>query len=108
MSVCGIGNPAGFVSTLERMELEIKDTIQFPDHHNYAETDIQRIAAEATAQRAEAIVCTHKDLVKIGANQIGSIPVFALIIDVAFDSGEQELAELVLKTARNCQSDPNA
>ena len=88
---CGIGNPDGFVKTLASLSLNATGNVAFPDHHNYSRDDLSNIARLARESGASAIVCTHKDLVKVGCNRIEGLPIFALLIDIEFQSGQTEL-----------------
>lgn len=91
LSFCGIGNPDGFQATLKQVCIEVSESLHFPDHHHYSQRDLIQIAAAAKRVGAKAIICTHKDLVKLDANQIGGVPVYALLIDVEFRTGQSEL-----------------
>lgn len=101
MAFCGIGNSANFFATLRRMDLNLVNEAVFPDHHDYRAQDLECIAAQATQRRATALVCTHKDLVKINSDRIGNLPVYALLIQNEFVSGETELRQLVQNTIAN-------
>ena len=96
---CGIGNPDGFQATLNRQGFDIRGSVIFPDHHNFLPDDVQRIGESALACGAAAIVCTHKDLVKVRANELSQLPLYAIVIDVEFLSGqtkiESELGKLI-------------
>jgi tetraacyldisaccharide 4'-kinase len=97
---CGIGNPAGFRHTLDGCGCEIAGWREFPDHHNYARDDVQSLGAWASELRSsaavEAVVCTHKDLVKIQSASIGELPLWAVAIGIELLAGcdtlEQSLA----------------
>ena len=95
LAICGIGNPKGFQHSLSQQDLAVSRLIQFPDHHRFTQADIEMIQSSAEELGVDAIVCTHKDLVKIGANQLGNLPVYALLIRIEFVDGEQELADLI-------------
>ena len=88
---CGIGNPAGFQASLEGQGFDIRGSAIFPDHHDYSPRDIEQIGESAVASGASAIVCTHKDLVKIGVNQLHQLPLYAIVIDIRFLSGEKTI-----------------
>ena len=98
VAFCGIGNPEGFQKTLAELSLIVVDAKIFADHHNYSRDDLERISAEARNAGVSALVCTHKDLVKVGCNQLNGLPVFALLIDVEFQSGQQEFEATIIKT----------
>jgi tetraacyldisaccharide 4'-kinase len=95
----GIGNPAGFRHTLENCGCRPVAFWEFPDHHAYTRGDLASLAARAGELGAEALVCTRKDLVKIEAERLGDVPVWALKIGLEFLCGqgllEQRLATIV-------------
>jgi len=95
---CAIGNPDSFLKTVTSTGVTITGQKFLPDHHLYDRQDIDSIAAEATAAGADAIVCTHKDLVKIGVNQLKGLPIYALVAEIVFVQGEQELLSAVKST----------
>jgi tetraacyldisaccharide 4'-kinase len=88
---CGVGNPAGFRHTLKACGYETIAWREFADHYRYARKDIESLAAWADASDAEAVVCTHKDLVKLATDRIGRLPLWAVTIAVEFLSGEKGL-----------------
>lgn len=92
---CGIGNPAGFNHSLEQLDIHIVSHDDFPDHHGFTPDDLQRLEATAIDCRADAFVCTHKDLVKVGVNRLGDVPVYALLIEIEFTTGESGLREMI-------------
>jgi tetraacyldisaccharide 4'-kinase len=66
---CGIANPDAFFATLEKTGAKIIGTRIYNDHHNYTETDLREIAAEAEKSAGQAppyILTTEKDFNKIG------------------------------------------
>ena len=62
----GIGNPDAFAATCEQAGLQIAGTRWFADHHQYTDSDLQAIQVAARQSRADRIVTTLKDLVKLG------------------------------------------
>jgi len=93
--VCGIGNPAAFRLTLERLGADLVDFRTYPDHHAYAAADAAALVAWATAARADLVVTTLKDLVKLQTESLGGIPLAALEIAIEFLAGEAGLEALV-------------
>lgn len=90
---CGIGNPQGFRHTLDSTGAQVVEFRAFPDHHLYTRDDIESLTRWAEVANVEAVLCTHKDLVKIGANRLGSHPLWALTIGLTFTVGEELLDE---------------
>jgi tetraacyldisaccharide 4'-kinase len=102
---CGIGNPAAFRKLLEGLGAEIAAFTEFADHHAYTRPDIDQIEREAFNASADLIVCTHKDLVKVGVATIGDKPLRALAIDAEITVGAEELKELLRKIASEAPAD---
>lgn len=88
---CGLGNPAGFRRTLEKAGLEVAAWREFPDHHAYTREDVASLRTWAASERVEAAICTHKDLVKIALDQLGSVPLWALSIGLEITAGLPDL-----------------
>lgn len=93
---CAIGNPGSFLRTLERMGMNVVGRRIFADHHHFTETDQQSLLAAAESSGAKALLCTHKDLVKLETFDQNPIPIAALLIDIEFISGQQPLEQLIL------------
>ena len=93
---CGIGNPAGFRRTLTGSGIAIPDDRfrTYTDHHAYPLPDIELIGAWAQSLKAECLMTTLKDLVKIPDTCLGGVPVWALEIELRF---EEEQAESQLR-----------
>lgn len=87
----GIGNPRAFQRTLGQCGLAIAAHREFPDHHAYAQTDLDVLRHEAESAGAAAIVTTQKDLVKIERSELGAIPLWAVQIGTEFVAGRDEL-----------------
>ncbi len=88
---CGIGNPAGFRETLLRCGLDIAAWREFPDHHPYSPRDLQALDTWVQSQDATAVLCTRKDLVKIGRKQVANRPLWAVAIETRFPRGQAAL-----------------
>lgn len=65
LAFCGIARPDGFTSMLEEEGLSPVDTMAFADHHTYSERDVERLLEQARILRADGLVTTEKDAVKL-------------------------------------------
>jgi tetraacyldisaccharide 4'-kinase len=65
LAFCGIGTPDHFRQTLQRLEAEIAAFVVFPDHHPYTRQEIERLFQVAEQLRAEILVTTEKDGVRL-------------------------------------------
>jgi tetraacyldisaccharide 4'-kinase len=88
---CGIGNPAGFRHTLSGMGCQFVEMREFPDHFAYQRSDVESLTQWAGGLPIQAVACTHKDLVKLGVDQLGPRPLWAVVIGLAISVGQREL-----------------
>jgi tetraacyldisaccharide 4'-kinase len=101
---CGIGNPEGFRQTLLKNGCQLAGFRALPDHHPYDRSDLDSLAQWARSSSAEALVCTQKDLVKIRASQLDSVPLYSLSVGVSVSSGLQQLEPLLADVARRASA----
>ncbi len=93
---CGIGNPRGFAATLTQAGLDVVALREFPDHHRYTRPDLDDLTAWAEGLPVDALLTTHKDLVKIELERLGARPLWALAIELAVLAGGEQLEALLL------------
>ena len=94
-----IGNPDAFRATLEAIGAEVVAFHPLADHHAYSADDVAALAARAAAARADLVISTLKDLVKVRRDDIAGLPLAALEIALTIRTGEDELAALVRRAA---------
>jgi len=82
----GIGNPTSFKKTLIKNKFNIIKEIEFPDHYDYKENDIQKIKLHAKNLNAK-ILTTEKDFVKLNTNDAKGIQF--LTIDLVIKQEDQ-------------------
>lgn len=106
IAVAAIANPASFVRTLEECGAEVISTLFYPDHHWYSREEVGQIRGEATRlkDRADMIVTTEKDMVKLGGlvsmKGVG-LECYALPVEVVTDNMnplETLLAPIIAET----------
>ena len=56
----GIGNPNSFVETLKKYKFKILKNLDFPDHYEYSNQDLNKIRKIAKEMNAK-IITTQKD-----------------------------------------------
>ena len=61
----GIGNPSNFFNLLKENKLDIKKTFSFPDHHEYSQSDFDRIIYDKSTE----IFTTKKDYFRLNDKQ---------------------------------------
>ena len=90
---CGIGHPEAFARAAEKHGAVIAERWFAPDHHQWSIADARRIAEAASAARADLVLTTGKDWVKLQPLVGGGIPfaVPRLEMRVRTPEGEAEL-----------------
>jgi tetraacyldisaccharide 4'-kinase len=88
---CGIGNPEGLRRTLEPLCPQLVDLRIFPDHHAYSASDVESLRLWASKFRADLVLTTQKDLVKLRSALLGSTPLRALKIGLEIIEGSSRL-----------------
>jgi len=92
LALSGIANPRAFHRTLEGLGAVVADRLAFPDHHPFGPGDRRRIGEAAGAVRAEWIVTTEKDAVRLGVDWRPGCPVLAVEIVLDIVSGADRLS----------------
>jgi tetraacyldisaccharide 4'-kinase len=92
LAVSALGDHRGFHKTLEQIGLEVIEKITFLDHHDYVQKDIDKIIDKAEIHKADIIVTSEKDLVKLKKYNFGENKLFSLPIHFQIESkSEKEL-----------------
>jgi tetraacyldisaccharide 4'-kinase len=63
--VSAIARPEGFAAAAREADLDVAGELHFPDHHAYPAPSVQKIEEAFRASRAEAVLTTAKDRVKL-------------------------------------------
>jgi tetraacyldisaccharide 4'-kinase len=98
--LAGIAHPERFADDARATCGELAGTAFFPDHHRFREDEVARIARDAMAKGADALLTTEKDLPRLPP--VDGLPVRALRIGVAI-ADEARLRERVLSVARRLE-----
>jgi tetraacyldisaccharide 4'-kinase len=101
---CGIGNPTGFRRTLEQCSFNVTTFREFPDHFSYQRADVESLAAWAAGLPVEAVLCTQKDLVKLGIDRLGPRPLWAVTIGLEIAAAQAEFEACLQKASTEIRS----
>lgn len=101
--VTAIANVKPFIHYLQEQNYHIVHHYQFPDHHAYTETDVEKIFKDwqrYSQHKPVSIITTRKDAVKltdlISAMVYKNMPLFYLPIKVAFVQDQEDFDKLIL------------
>ena len=83
----GIARPERFEAQLAELGLRVIGTRRFRDHHRYRSRDLEEIARSARDLRADVLVTTDKDLVRIDHWPSGAPTPYSLGLQVSFPDG---------------------
>jgi tetraacyldisaccharide 4'-kinase len=87
---CGIGNPLGFVHTLEALGCQLIGFRSLPDHYAYPPSEVARLAAWIESlSGVETVLCTCKDLVKLNRCRLGPSELWAVSIGLQISRGRE-------------------
>lgn len=89
LGFCGLGNPEGFLRTLDSSGLEVRDFVPFADHHRYREADVAALLQQARRVGANALVTTTKDARRFPVPLSGALPVLALKVRLEIVDGAE-------------------
>ncbi len=88
----GIGNHQSFVSMLKKNNINILKEIEYPDHYNYSEKDINNIITEAENMSCK-IITTEKDFYRLNNKYIDKIKFVKSEIKI---QNESEFLDIIL------------
>ncbi|HNX80845.1 MAG TPA: tetraacyldisaccharide 4'-kinase [Candidatus Omnitrophota bacterium] len=88
----GIGDPHSFEEGVKHQGISVMHTVRFSDHHSYTAGDVDRIVGQARRCRADTIITTEKDAMRLQRLQLsfGSFPVFVFKIELILTKKEDE------------------
>jgi tetraacyldisaccharide 4'-kinase len=104
LAFCGIARPESFTKMLAAQGYEPMDTIIFPDHHAYDDSDIRRLIERARQIEANGFVTTEKDAVKLTPilhdhlETVGPVVVARLSVELLDE--QESLSQLIAMVGR--------
>jgi tetraacyldisaccharide 4'-kinase len=101
VAFCGIGNPEGFRRTILPLCSELCGFRIFPDHHDYTASDVDSLERWASDLRANLVLTTQKDLVKLRSSSLGPVPLRAIRIGLEMAAGEDVMDDALARLLRD-------
>jgi tetraacyldisaccharide 4'-kinase len=93
LAFCGLGWPRGFAETLERLGVELAGLVEFPDHYWFAAPDLYELDRHAQTVRAEGLITTEKDWVRLRELHLPPTPLWVLPARLHIESGHEAWAQ---------------
>ncbi len=92
----GIGKHTGFIKLLKDNGFEIVRSFEFPDHHNYSRSDMERIIEAFNSSDAEIVITTEKDYARLyGMKELRNSLFFYAEIEIEFPKGDEEIKQKI-------------
>ncbi len=82
VAMAAIGNPGGFLRDLTHYQMRVVDRRLFPDHHDFHQSELDTALERLSKLRADAIITTEKDAVRLEKLTFHPGQIFALEIEV--------------------------
>ncbi|MCC6415377.1 MAG: tetraacyldisaccharide 4'-kinase [Opitutaceae bacterium] len=95
LAFSGIATPESFEKFLRDLGAIIVARERFLDHYRYGEDDFTELAALAEAERAECLVTTEKDAVRIPHDRTWAKPLYYLRLEIEILRGAADFDEAV-------------
>ncbi len=93
---CGIANPFNFFKTLQEMDLDIINRLELLDHETISCSKLNKFIKQSLEKKAEFIITTEKDFVKLNFTKT-ALPIVYLEIILNIIENKNNLEALVEK-----------
>ena len=84
LAFAGIADPGGFFDSLEAAGVTLAATLAFPDHSSYGEDECAALARLKKSSRADFLITTAKDGVKLASASTGELPFYVARLEMTF------------------------
>ena len=91
----GIATPESFEKFLRDLGALLVGRERFLDHYRFEQEDIQELFAMAQRERADCLVTTEKDAVRISENLVCPLPLYYLRLEIDILRGASDFDEAV-------------
>jgi len=94
LAFAGIADPDGFFNLLEAEGVSLAATLAFPDHSSYGDEECAALARLKRSCRADFIITTAKDAVKLAPVSAGELPFHVARLEMVFHDAGPLMAAL--------------
>jgi tetraacyldisaccharide 4'-kinase len=84
LAFAGIADPEAFFASLEAAGLHLTATLSFPDHSVYGDEEAAALAGLRRSSRADYLITTAKDAVKLASAGCGDFPFYIADLEMVF------------------------
>jgi tetraacyldisaccharide 4'-kinase len=80
---CGLAAPEKFIDSLRNAGIDVAGQVCFTDHHDYGQKDIDNLVSMAGKLKADYLITTFKDAVKIEYFDFGDFDVYSAMLEIS-------------------------
>lgn len=102
LAFCGIARPQQFFAQLRGLGLQVTDTVAFPDHHRYTESDAHRLQKIKSSTGADGFITTEKDEVNLGNLRGRLNPLAIAKLRLTLEDPERALSTMLNTLEQRC------
>jgi tetraacyldisaccharide 4'-kinase len=84
LAFAGIAKNEDFMRILKDLGFQPFDLVEFPDHHQFCEHDVESIIKTAQKNQVKFLITTEKDRVKLPKKMFDSVKIYSLGIKISF------------------------
>jgi tetraacyldisaccharide 4'-kinase len=95
----GLASPRSFMETLRGLGVPLAGFAEFGDHHWYTDTDLQEVTRRARIARAEGLVTTEKDAVRLRELELPGVPLWVLTVRMVLATGQAAWVDALRQVA---------
>ena len=100
VAFAGIGRPEKFFDTLEQLGVDLRDSVPFPDHHVFTESDMRYLRRLARDHGAW-LITTEKDYVRLSTEMRREIEYLPIQVQFDREADLDSLLEDMIKAKAN-------
>ena len=93
----GIARNNDFFKTVESFQCQLTGCLEFADHHSYSEKDLNMILRMAEKEKAEILITTEKDYVRIAQRINWPYDLFVIGIKISFGNDDARFFDYIKK-----------
>jgi len=95
-ALSAVGDHEGFIRTLKKVGLLVADELAFMDHHDYTQIDVKETQKRFLKSKAEIIITTEKDMVKLTQLDISGLDLYSIGVEFKLNQqAEKRLLDII-------------
>ena len=93
LAFAGLGSPQSFADTLDAMGVRRAGLMEYPDHHWFAQSDLDELGQQSRAVGAEGLITTEKDWARLRGLRLPAVPLWVLAVRLRLEAGRELLLQ---------------